>query len=303
MAGLHATGDRGAIRFAHLSDMHVEPDLPGSTPRHSQQGLISALKSVDEMSPAPDFIITGGDHIMDALERPTPDVHRQWDLYRETMREHCKFEVRPVVGNHDVFGWMTEQVPPETPGYGKSLACQMLGLTKPYYSFDVGNWHFVILDNTQPCQRGYFGGLDGSQFQWLQKDLAATPRDKHIVVVSHIPIVSVCAQHFFAPEQRVDFWKIYDVFVHHDSRELVELLAKHKVKLCIASHIHMLDRIEFRGITFICDGSVSGDWWRGPFRGFPEGYGIFDLLPDGTFHYEYQPYGWNAKATQLAPVL
>jgi len=29
MAGINATGEDGAIRFVHLSDMHVEPDLQG----------------------------------------------------------------------------------------------------------------------------------------------------------------------------------------------------------------------------------------------------------------------------------
>lgn len=282
------------IRFAHLSDMHVEPDAGDSPPKASARGFRDALLSLEKLNPPPDFIVTGGDHIMDALERPLDDVHRQWALYKQTLQQYCKLKVYPILGNHDVFGWMTEAVPPETPGYGKALACQMLGLSRPYYSFDHGpndgGWHFVCLDNTQPCQRGYFGGLDATQQQWLVRDLAAVPATRHICVLSHIPILSVCAQHFFAPEQRVDFWKIYDVFVHHDSRELVDLFVKYNVKLCLASHIHMLDRIEFRGITFICDGSISGDWWRGPFRGFPEGYGVFDLFPDGTFHYEYKTY-------------
>jgi len=290
---------RVGVRFAHLSDMHVEPDVAGAPTRGSDQGFSTALQSLDLLDPKPDFIITGGDHIMDALERPTEDVHRQWDLYKRIVSAHCRYKIYPVIGNHDVFGWMTDAVPPETPGYGKSLACQMLGLIKPYYSFnhgpDDGGWHIVCLDNTQPCQRGYFGGLDATQQQWLARDLAAVHPGRHTAIITHIPILSVCAQHFFAPEQRVDFWKIYDVFVHHDSRELVDLLVRHKVKLCVASHIHMLDRIEFRGITFVCDGSVSGDWWRGPFRGFPEGYGVFDLYPDGAFDYNYKTFGWSAE--------
>lgn len=304
-AGGSPMGRNGSIRFAHLSDMHVEPPptppaqgVPASgADRHSGLGLARALQSLRTLDPQPDFLITGGDHIMDALERPEADVHRQWQLYRSVMAEHCPYKVYPVVGNHDVFGWMTEEVPETTPGYGKGLACQMLGLAKPYYSFDLGpedgGWHFAVLDNTQPCPRGYFGGLDATQAHWLAKDLASNPRSRHVCVISHIPIVSICAQHFFAPQQHVDFWKIYDVFVHNDARELVELLARHKVKLCLASHIHMLDRVEFRGVTFITDGAVSGDWWKGPFRGFPEGYGVIDLHPDGTFDYGYREYGWR----------
>lgn len=297
--GEHPGMRGGVVRFAHLSDMHVEPDVPGQPARRSGDGLAAALKHIHALEHPADFLVTGGDHIMDALERPPEDVRRQWDLYRRTLAAHNRLKVYPVVGNHDVFGWMTDAVPPETPGYGKVLACEMLGLATTYYSFDAGDdhggWHFVVLDNTQPCPRGYFGGLDAAQMQWLKADLAGVPAGRHICVISHIPIMSVCAQHFFSLEQRVDFWKIYDVFVHHDAREIVDLLARHGVKLCLSSHIHMLDRLEFRGITFICDGSVSGDWWRGPFRGFAEGYGLIDLFADGTFHHEYRPYGWQAK--------
>ena len=68
---------RDFVRFAHLSDMHVEPDVPGAPARRSAEGLTAALKSVDLLAPQPDFVITGGDHIMDALEREeaetTPD--------------------------------------------------------------------------------------------------------------------------------------------------------------------------------------------------------------------------------------
>jgi 3',5'-cyclic-AMP phosphodiesterase len=286
---------REAIRFAHLSDMHVEPPPKADAPsRHSREGTIAAFKSLRQLVPQADFLITGGDHIMDALERTRDDVLRQWAMYKEIVRDHCPYKVYPVIGNHDVFGWMTDAVPPETEGYGKVLACEQLGLAEPYYSFDHGAWHFVVLDNTQPCPRGYLGGLDTRQMQWLVADLAAVPKGRHTCIVSHIPIVSICAQHFFSPDQRVDFWKIYDVFVHHDARDLVELLARHEVKLCVSSHIHMLDKVEFRGVNFICDGSISGDWWKGPFRGFPEGYGIFDLNPDGTFAYEYKAFGWKA---------
>lgn len=56
----------------------------------------------------------------------------------------------------------------------------------------------------------------------------------------------------------------------------------------------MVDRVEFRGMTFICNGSLSGYWWGGPYKGFPEGYGIFDLHGDGTFDYRYQTFGWDA---------
>ena len=49
------------------------------------------------------------------------------------------------------------------------------------------------------------------------------------------------------------------------------------VKLCLSGHIHLLDCCEIDGITYICDGAVSANWWKGPIQGLSEGYGVVDL--------------------------
>lgn len=297
-----------SIRFAHLSDMHVEPPSleesgqPKASSR-SGDGLARALDRVEELSPPARFVITGGDHIMDALERSAEDVARQWALYRETWARHCRKRCYSVVGNHDIFGWMNEGVAQDTPGYGKAMACEMLGLPSPDYAFDVDHeegwgWRVVVLDNVQRAPAGhfsgYYGGLDAGQIHWLERELKsarAAGGGRPVMVVTHIPIVSVCAQHFFPVYQAADFWQMYDLFVDRDPRQLVEMLSDYHVKLCLSSHIHMVERIEFRGVTFICDGSISGDWWRGPFRGFNPGFGVVDLRQDGTFEHRYLELG------------
>jgi hypothetical protein len=72
------------------------------------------------------------------------------------------------------------------------------------------------------------------------------------------------------------------------------MLSKYNVKLCISGHVHMVDRVEYLGITFICDGSVCGNWWKGKHHEFDEGFGVFDFYPDGSFEHRYNPYGWVA---------
>ena len=59
--------------------------------------------------------------------------------------------------------------------------------------------------------------------------------------------------------------------------------------------LHACDRIELRGVTYICDGAVSGNWWKGPRFGYEEGFGILDLSPDGTFTHRYHDYGWTER--------
>ena len=44
------------------------------------------------------------------------------------------------------------------------------------------------------------------------------------------------------------------------------------------------------------DGAVSGSWWKGPLQGVPEGFGVVDLRPDGTFEHRYEAYGWKARS-------
>ena len=84
--------------------------------------------------------------------------------------------------------------------------------------------------------------------------------------------------------------------MHTDCAELHELMrASGKVRLCLSGHIHLRDRCETDGITYINDGAVSGSWWKGALEGVPEGFGVLDLRPDGSFDHRYETYGWTAK--------
>src|SRR5262249_25554403 len=84
--------------------------------------------------------------------------------------------------------------------------------------------------------------------------------------------------------------------MHVDCRDLDALFQKHRnVKLCLSGHLHLLDRCDYNGVTYICDGAVSGAKWKGRKRQTPEGYGVIDLFADGTFKHEYMTYGWKAE--------
>lgn len=66
------------------------------------------------------------------------------------------------------------------------------------------------------------------------------------------------------------------------------------VRGVLSGHLHVVEEIVYAGRRFICSGSVSGHQWTGPRLGFPEGFGVFDCEPDGTFRFAYQDYGWKA---------
>jgi len=70
-----------------------------------------------------------------------------------------------------------------------------------YYSFNYGNVHFVALNNVEYAGDGqsledgdrYRGYIDEKQLRWLERDLAVVPRDRLIVVATHIPLISEAA--------------------------------------------------------------------------------------------------------------
>ena len=66
-----------------------------------------------------------------------------------------------------------------------------------YYSFDYGNVHFVTLNNVEYAGSGnefsggvYRGYISEMQMQWLRNDLTNVPKDKLIVIASHIPLIT-----------------------------------------------------------------------------------------------------------------
>ena len=278
-----------AFRIAHLTDMHVQPE------KRAGEGYRAALDSLATLAPGTDLLVTGGDHVMDVMSQDADRANVQWDLYDKVLREMKTPPVRAVLGNHDVWGWTNGGVSREAKGYGKAMALDRLRMPKSYYSFDAGGWHVIVLDSVAARDRGYVGQLGPEQAEWLKGDLAAVAKGVPVVVFSHIPILAACV--FFDGQERLREreWNVPDAWMHRDSRELLDLFAQHNTKLLVSGHIHLVDRVEYRGMTFACNGAVSGNWWDGPCQQFGEGYGVIDLHPDGRFDNRYITYGWKAQ--------
>src|SRR5215212_8148524 len=74
-----AVNAKKSIRFAHITDIHVKP---GEIP---EQGMAKALQHVQRSSQRPEFIINGGDAIMDALEADKQKTQQQFDLFKKIL--------------------------------------------------------------------------------------------------------------------------------------------------------------------------------------------------------------------------
>ena len=159
-----------------------------------------------------------------------------------------------VPGNHDMnFYSHTDEYSLET--YNRIYG-------PPYYSFDYGPIHFLMLDSIIAYKGEketlvYHEGLDAKQLEFIRNDLALLDKDQLVVLSMH------------GPENQFK----------QNRRELFEILEKHPRTLSVAGHDHQtmhlfLDsKYDWHGSQphhLYISGAVSGAWWTG----FPDETGI-----------------------------
>ncbi len=268
----------GKIRFAYLTDIHVKPDAV------AEAGMAKAFQHAQSLKPKVDFIINGGDSIMDSLEADKQRTQTQWDLFHSILKKENSLPIYHCIGNHDVWGWFIKTDRPEKdPLYGKQWVVETLQMPGRYYSFTKGKWHFIVLDSTQLNPLGgYIAYVDPDQLAWFEKELEQA-KDKHICIVSHIPILSICAGLFFNKTEPNGDLKIQRNLMHTDFLALKKLFLQYpNIKVCLSGHIHMQDELDFLGVKYFCNGAVCGNWWHGSFNDFAPAYGVIELYDDGT---------------------
>ena len=220
------------VRFAIVSDLHA-PDIPDGLER--MQAVVEAANRENV-----DFLIQLGDFIrLDSADIPYRKV---WDEF--------KGEKYHVLGNHDLDRYTKEEY--------------VAGLNMPgrYYSFDKGDFHFIVLDGNnlydgkeyKPYARANYyvdskmrAFMDPEQMEWLKKDLAAT--DKRCIIFSHQSI---------------------DTFMNNGSevRSILEEENRRsgfqKVALAFSGHDHSNYTKEINSITYVQINSASYVWIEQP---------------------------------------
>jgi Icc protein len=260
-----------SLRLAHLTDTHIQPE------KNADAGV--------------------ADLVMDCFEADDARTKQQWDLFTKVFKDECSIPLDGCLGNHDIWGInkTKSKTTGTEPGWGKKRAMDLLKMSKPYRSFDRNGWHFIMLDSVTPQGEGYIGKLDDEQWEWLEGDLKATKLP--VLVLSHIPILAA-TQLVIKPSKDTGKREISDGLMMTDAPRFVETFAKHpNVKVCLSGHIHQLDRVDFQGVSYLCNGAVSGNWWKGRYKMCDEGYALVDLFDDGTFENRYVPFGWKAEGT------
>jgi Icc protein len=277
-----------AFRIAHLTDIHVQPEL------RAGEGFRQCMAVAHELEPRPDLILTGGDLVMDALAHDEVRVKKLFDLYTSICKD-SDIPIRQCIGNHDVFGWGSRKVvSPDNASYGKKMVQERLDLPRTTYSFDHKGWHFVMVDDIQPIKgEGYEGGFSDADLAWLETDLKAAG-EKPRVLVTHIPVVSVSVFRGTKAESEQPV-QLGDALICQNPGPILKVLREYKVNLVLAGHLHDNEVLQYEHTTHVGGGAVSGAWWKGPHRLSPEGFGVIDLRADGTFEHQYHTYGWKAE--------
>ena len=265
--------DRGAVlKVAHITDVHIRPEE--NIPARAAEWL-ERVKSHQ-----PDFFLNGGDSLHDASyegvsKKRTLEQWEAWDQFRAGISE---FEVYSCIGNHDPW-WDVPNKSDEM--YGKPYVVKRLGIPGNYYSFDKGNWHFIVLDGNHEGIR-----LGAEQMEWLKEDLETLASNTPTLIMSHFPITSITNDLVGGQ--------------HGDHKELKSLFYQHrdKVKVCLSGHQHLLDRTWYNGVHYFCNGSLSGFWWgegdefsagKQYYLETPPGYAILELFENGEVINTYYP--------------
>lgn len=230
LAGFSAcqTTPEKPVRFAIASDFHA-PDIPDS-----EQRVATFIQAANDENV--DFIIELGDFCrLDSASQVFRDL---WNSFPGD-KHH-------VIGNHDMDRYTYEEY------------TQGMNMPGRYYSFNQGDFHFIVLDGnnlfdgkeyTHYAKANYYvdakkrAHIDPEQMEWLKNDLAAT--DKRCILFSHQSI-----------EQALNNGT--------EVRNILEAENKRagfkKVVMAFGGHNHSNYSKEINGITYVQINSASYVW-------------------------------------------
>lgn len=184
--------------------------------------------------------------------------------------------IRFLPGNHDLDFDATD------PDHSHDTFRAQMG--PEYFSYNVGDTHIIALNDvkypcnttvdnvggrlgtqcTDPANPQYNGRLDDTQLKWLKADIESTPKDKLIVIASHIPLLTYADM--TSKVHQLD--QVKDVYAMLEGRKAVH----------VSGHTHSIENMK-KGDSYgpwkenmgvdalpfphIVAGAISGDWYSG----------------------------------------
>ncbi len=270
------------IFFAFIADIHVQPE------RNGIQGFSKCIDALNELKP--EFVLTGGDLIYDALGVGYERADSLFNIYVD-MTKRINAQVYNTIGNHDIFGWYQKSnVSRDHSEFGKIMYEKRLG--KTYYSFTHKYIKIFVLDSIEevPEKGKYYGYINDEQLEWIKNELSKTDTTTLLIISTHIPFITTLSQirggSMTANERGL---------VVENAKEVLELFKNHNLKLVLQGHLHYYEELNIQNkIKFLTGGAVSGRWWRGDNQGLQEGF-VLIKIKDNQIDAKYYDYGWEVK--------
>jgi predicted phosphodiesterase len=163
------------VQFGLISDVQYA-EKPEAIGKHYALSLHALSNCVMELNQKDlDFTIQLGD-IIDGGQNAEKELKAINMVYNQLRMPHYH-----VLGGHDF------------EGLDRQITMALLGLNRGYYSFDIKQWHFIILNtyaaiSLNASESG--GGLDEEQLLWLNQELSqAQNQNKSVIVFGHLPLI------------------------------------------------------------------------------------------------------------------
>jgi hypothetical protein len=228
-------GSAGGFVLAAAGDIAERCTASSSSCVH-----VKTAKLVEQLNPA--AVITMGDNQYD-------DAHlSDFKSYYDKTWGRFKNITHPIPGNHETYD--------DTPfkGYEDYFGAIAKPQGNRYYSWEMGNWHFIALDSNDFTTHDDFA--EPPQLTWLKQDLANNKK-------------GCVAAYYHHPR-----WSSGDHGDNPDSTELWNIMTANKVDLVLNGHDHDYERF----IPQDADGKSDAN---GPVEivGGSGGANLYDLSP------------------------
>lgn len=214
------------VRFGVISDVHQDI-------MHDGEERLSRF--IEEMNTVqPDFIIQLGDFC-----RPYSYNKAFLDIYNDFQGPQYH-----VIGNHEMDG-----------GFSRDSVLSFWSVQKSYYSFDSGDFHFIVLDgndfNPGPNKSsGYNRFIGADQIEWLKVDLEST--ENRCILFSHQAL-------------RGKFGIDNAQKIRHILEDTNARAGNQKVIASFNGHNHADTVFQINGIYYVEINSSSYDWLGGDY--------------------------------------
>lgn len=151
-----------------------------------------------------------------------------------------------------------------------------------YYSFNIGEIHYVVLDNIEftnaECKNTFECNITTSVIKWLRKDLANVSKDTPIVVCMHAPL-------FYRPQCSKPNVPDPTKYRYNYGSQFYNSVKGFKDVRVFTGHAHTNYTVSYLNMTEYNVGAIGGNlWWTGYFvngnsvctDGSPGGYRVLD---------------------------